>query len=123
MSNLQIPTRNELQETLQRIQHYVHKIPVLCSRLINEIAGAELYFKYENFQKIGAFKFRGAINAVLQLNDEERKNGVAPHSSGNHAQALALAAKMNNTRAYIVLPSSAPKMKSAAVADYGVEII
>ena len=73
MSNLQIPTRNELQETLQRIQHYVHKTPVLCSRLINEIAGAELYFKCENFQKIGAFKFRGAINAVLQLNDEERK--------------------------------------------------
>ena len=123
MSNSQIPTQTELQDSLNRIEPYVHKTPVLSSQLINNIAGAELYFKCENFQKVGAFKFRGAINAVLQLRDEERVNGVATHSSGNHAQALALAAKMNNTKAYIVMPTSAPKVKSAAVADYGAEII
>ena len=123
MSDSQIPTLIELQETMQRIKPYVHKTPVLTSRLINEIAGAELFFKCENFQKVGAFKFRGAINAILQLSEEEKAKGVATHSSGNHAQALALAAKMNNTKAYIVMPTSAPKVKSAAVADYGAEII
>ena len=123
MSNSQIPTQTELQDSLNRIAPYVHKTPVLSSQLINNIAGAELYFKCENFQKVGAFKFRGAINAVLQLRDEERVNGVATHSSGNHAQALALAAKMNNVKAYIVMPTSAPKVKSAAVEDYGAEII
>lgn len=123
MSDNQIPSLIELQESLLRIEPYVHKTPVLSSQLINEIAGAELFFKCENFQKVGAFKFRGAINAILQLSEEERSQGVATHSSGNHAQALALAAKMNNTKAYIVMPTSAPKVKSAAVADYGAEII
>lgn len=123
MSNLQIPTQTELQDSLKRIEPYVHKTPVLTSQLINNIAGSELFFKCENFQKVGAFKFRGAINAILQLSEEERAKGVATHSSGNHAQALALAAKMNNTRAYIVMPTSAPKVKSAAVANYGAEII
>jgi len=123
MNNLSIPTAAELSEAIRRIQPYVHKTPVLTSHLINEIAGAEIYFKCENFQKVGAFKFRGAINAVLQLSDEEKVNGVATHSSGNHAQALALAAKMNGVKAYIVMPTSAPKVKSAAVADYGAEII
>jgi threonine dehydratase len=123
MNNLSIPTAAELSEAFKRIQPYVHQTPVLTSHLINEILGAEIYFKCENFQKVGAFKFRGAINAVLQLSDEEKVNGVATHSSGNHAQALALAAKMNNVKAYIVMPTSAPKVKSAAVADYGAEII
>ena len=123
MSDNQIPSLIELQESLLRIEPYVHKTPVLSSQLINEIAGAELFFKCENFQKVGAFKFRGAINAILQLTEEERAKGVATHSSGNHAQALALAAKMNNTKAYIVMPTSAPKVKSEAVADYGAEII
>jgi threonine dehydratase len=123
MSAIQIPSLIELQESLLRIESFVHKTPVLSSQLINEIAGAELFFKCENFQKVGAFKFRGAINAILQLTEEERAKGVATHSSGNHAQALALAAKMNNTKAYIVMPTSAPKVKSAAVADYGAEII
>ncbi|RLD21861.1 MAG: threonine/serine dehydratase, partial [Bacteroidetes bacterium] len=112
MNNLSIPTAAELSEAIRRIQPYVHKTPVLTSHLINEIAGAEIYFKCENFQKVGAFKFRGAINAVLQLSDEEKVNGVATHSSGNHAQALALAAKMNDVKAYIVMPTSAPKVKS-----------
>jgi threonine dehydratase len=123
MSETQIPTLVELQESLLRITSYTHKTPVLTSQLINEIAGAELFFKCENFQKVGAFKFRGAINAILQLTEEERAKGVATHSSGNHAQALALAAKMNNIKAYIVMPTSAPEVKSAAVADYGAEII
>lgn len=123
MSSLLIPTHEELQEGLQRIQPYVHKTPVLSSQLINNIAGTEILFKCENFQKVGAFKFRGAINAILQLAEEDKAQGVATHSSGNHAQALALAAKMINTKAYIVMPTSAPKVKSAAVADYGAEII
>ena len=123
MSDSKIPALSELQETLLRIKPYIHNTPVLSSQLINEIARADLLFKCENFQKVGAFKFRGAINAILQLSEEERAKGVATHSSGNHAQALALAAKMNNTKAYIVMPTSAPKVKSAAVADYGAEII
>ena len=123
MSSSPIPLEAELREALDRIGPYVHETPVLTSTLINEIAEAELFFKCENFQKIGAFKFRGAINAVLQLTEEEKVNGVATHSSGNHAQALALAAKMNNVKAYIVMPTSAPKVKSDAVADYGAEII
>ena len=123
MSDLQIPGQKELQEALQRIRPFAHKTPVLTSHLLDKISGAELFFKCENFQKVGAFKFRGAINAVLQLSEEERVDGVATHSSGNHAQALALAAKMNNTKAYIVMPTSAPKVKSAAVSDYGAEII
>ena len=123
MSNLPIPSLPELELALKLVKPYIHHTPVLSSQLLNKIAGAELYFKCENFQKVGAFKFRGAINAVLQLSDKERANGVATHSSGNHAQALALAAKMNNTKAYIVMPTSAPKVKSAAVADYGAEII
>ena len=123
MSKTQIPTLDELKEARERVRPFVHKTPVLSSQLINKIIGAELFFKCENFQKVGAFKFRGAINAVLQLNESDRVKGVATHSSGNHAQALALAAKMNNTKAYIVMPTSAPKVKSAAVADYGAEII
>ncbi|MEN8250086.1 MAG: pyridoxal-phosphate dependent enzyme [Bacteroidota bacterium] len=121
--SLQIPTRQELSYTLVRIRPYVHQTPVLTSQLLNNIAGCELYFKCENFQKVGAFKFRGATNAVLQLSDEEKKQGVATHSSGNHAQALALAAKTQGIKAYIVMPTSAPKVKSDAVADYGAEII
>ena len=123
MHKLPVPTPSELEETLKRIEPYVHETPVLTSHLINKISAAEIFFKCENFQKVGAFKFRGAINAVLQLTEEEKAKGVATHSSGNHAQALALAAKMNNVKAFIVMPTSAPKVKSAAVADYGAEII
>jgi len=123
MENLPIPTYDELTATHKLIKPYIHKTPVLTSTLLNKIAGCELFFKCENFQKVGAFKFRGAINAVLQLTNEEKAKGVATHSSGNHAQALALAAKMNNVQAFIVMPTSAPKVKSDAVRDYGAEII
>jgi threonine dehydratase len=123
MEHLRIPTQEELKTARKTIKPYVHQTPVLSSSLINKLVGADLYFKCENFQKVGAFKFRGAINAILQLTEEGKAYGVATHSSGNHAQALALAAKMNNTKAYIVMPTTAPKVKSDAVRDYGAEII
>jgi threonine dehydratase len=113
----------DIQEAHNRISTYIHKTPVLSSQSINEMAGCEVFFKCENLQKIGAFKFRGATNALLSLSEEELKKGVATHSSGNHAQALALAAKMLGTKAYIVMPTSAPKVKKAAVLGYGAEVI
>jgi len=123
MTDFAFPTESELRSARDRISPFVHRTLVLHSMLINNIAGADLFFKCENFQKIGAFKFRGATNAILQLSDEEKANGVATHSSGNHAQALALAAKQNGAKAYIVMPKNAPKVKSNAVKDYGAQII
>jgi threonine dehydratase len=90
--------------------------------LLNEIFACELFFKCENFQKVGAFKFRGATNAVLLLSPDEKGRGVVTHSSGNHAAALALAARMNGVKAYIVMPETAPAVKKNAVAGYGAEI-
>lgn len=101
----------------------MHRTPVLTCSSLNEIAGAELYFKCENFQKVGAFKARGGMNAVLSLTAEERANGVATHSSGNHAQAVALAARENNIPSYIVMPSNSAEVKKAAVRGYGAELI
>jgi threonine dehydratase len=94
----------------------------LSSQSINQIVGAELFFKCENFQKVGAFKFRGACNSVLTLTPEDAKNGVCTHSSGNHAAALALAARMRGIPAYIVMPENAPEIKKIAVAGYGAHI-
>ena len=102
-----------------RIDHMIHRTPVLHSSAINEMAGCELFFKCENFQKVGAFKARGAANAVLKMSDKDRANGVATHSSGNHAAALARAAKVANIPAYIVMPSNAPAVKKQAVEGYG----
>lgn len=93
------------------------------SRQLNELTGAKIYFKCENMQKVGAFKMRGAANAVFALKPEERQKGVATHSSGNHAQALALAARLAGIKAYIVMPRTAPTVKVAAVEGYGAEII
>jgi threonine dehydratase len=106
-----------------RIQDFVHRTPVLTSTLLNDYSGAELYFKCENFQKMGAFKIRGATNAVLQLNAAQKHKGVLTHSSGNFAQALALAARDQGIKAYIVMPENAPQVKVNAVRDYGAEII
>jgi threonine dehydratase len=100
----------------------VHRTPVLSSQAINQIAGAELHFKCENLQKVGAFKARGATNAVSSLDDESAEKGVATHSSGNHAAALSFAAANRGVRAHVVMPSSAPPVKKAAVAGYGAEI-
>ena len=112
-----------LIKTYDRIKPYIHRTPVLSSHLINEIAGCEVLFKCENFQRMGAFKMRGAANAIMQLSDEQKQCGVITHSSGNFAQAVSLAARELGVKAYIVMPSSAPKVKKSAVAGYGGEIV
>jgi threonine dehydratase len=119
---MHLPSLSDIQSAHKRIKPFIHHTPVLTSRQLNKIFGCELYFKCENFQKVGAFKFRGATNAVLSLSDNEKKHGVVTHSSGNHAAALALAASMNGVKAYIVMPESAPVVKKNAVAGYGAEI-
>lgn len=119
---MNLPTFEDIQAAHGRIRPYVHRTPVLSSISINEIVGAELFFKCENLQKVGAFKFRGACNSVLSLTDEEAQNGVCTHSSGNHAAALALAARMRGIPAYIVMPENAPEIKKIAVAGYGAQI-
>ncbi len=113
----------DIRQAATRIAGRVHRTPVLTCTAIDDLAGASLFFKCENFQKVGAFKMRGATNAVLSLNDDEASRGVATHSSGNHAQALALAARMRGIPAFIVMPSNAPAVKRAAVEGYGAEII
>lgn len=113
------PHVSDIESSYQLIKPYIHKTPVLTSESVNAILGAELFLKCENFQKVGAFKFRGATNAVLRLTDDEAKYGVATHSSGNHAAALALAAKKRGIPAYIVMPDNAPSIKKKAVAGYG----
>lgn len=115
-------TKAQIIEARERIAPYIHITPVFTSMLLNRLAGCELFFKCENFQKAGAFKSRGAMNAILQLNDLQLKNGVCTHSSGNHAGALARAAAVLGVKAYIVMPSNAPLAKVEAVRSYGAEI-
>ena len=117
-----IPELNDVLAAGKRIERFINRTPVLHSGQLNRIFDAELYFKCENFQKVGAFKFRGATNAVLSLSSNEKKAGVVTHSSGNHAAALSLAARMNGLKAYIVMPENAPEVKKNAVAGYGSEI-
>ncbi len=117
-----IPTLEQIQQAHHRIRPFIHRTPVMSSKLINEMAGCSIYFKCENFQKIGAFKMRGASNAVLSLPPTAISRGVATHSSGNHAQALAKAAANVGCKAYIVMPESAPVVKVKAVREYGAEI-
>ncbi|MDO5968416.1 pyridoxal-phosphate dependent enzyme [Flavivirga aquimarina] len=111
------------QNTYHLIKPYIHRTPVLTSQSLNAICETEIFFKCENFQKTGAFKMRGAVNAILSLTDVQRSKGVVTHSSGNFAQALSLAAKNLNVKAYIVMPSNAPKVKKEAVKNYGGIII
>ncbi|HET6769817.1 MAG TPA: pyridoxal-phosphate dependent enzyme [Chitinophagaceae bacterium] len=115
-------TEQHIEEAHERIKPFIHKTPVLTSRTLNNISGVEIFFKCENFQKIGAFKIRGGMNAVLSLAPEERKKGIATHSSGNHAQAIAYAAREVGTKAYIVMPNNSPNVKVDAVKGYGAEI-
>jgi threonine dehydratase len=115
-------TRQHIEQAHERIRPFIHETPVLTSKTLNAISGAELFFKCENFQKIGAFKIRGGMNAVLSLPVEKRKKGIATHSSGNHAQAIALAAKEVGTKAFIVMPDNSPQVKVDAVRGYGAEI-
>ena len=119
---LLLPTFSDIEKAHDRIRPLIHHTPVLTSKSINQIIGAELFFKCENLQKVGAFKFRGACNSVFSLTPEEAQNGVCTHSSGNHAAALALAARMRNIPAYIVMPENAPEIKKKAVAGYGAQI-
>ena len=116
-------SKNELLGAKQKLEKYIHRTPVLQSRLINEIAGAQLFFKCENFQKVGAFKMRGAMHKLLCLSDKEKSFGVVTHSSGNFGQALALSAQLLNISATVIMPSNAPQVKKDAVAGYGAQII
>lgn len=115
--------KSALIECHNRIKPYIHNTPVMKSRLINEMTGSDIHFKCDNFQKMGAFKMRGAVNAILQLPESERKKGVVTHSSGNFAQALSLAAKGIGINAYIVMPSTATEIKKTAVKVYDGKLI
>jgi len=119
---MNLPSLSDIQSAHSRIRPFIHFTPVMSSQQLNKLFDCELFFKCENFQKVGAFKFRGATNAVLSLTDEEKRKGVVTHSSGNHAAALALAARMNGVKANIVMPDNAPVVKKNAVAGYGAEI-
>ncbi len=114
--------RHSIEQAHERIKPYIHRTPVLTSKSIDEVTGCHVYLKCENFQKIGAFKARGAMNAALVLDEEERAKGLATHSSGNHAQALARAAKILGVKSYIVMPRTAPEIKKRGVRGYGGEI-
>jgi len=111
--------KEDIIKASKRIKPYIHLTPIITSQTINKITGADLFFKCENFQKMGAFKMRGATYAILQLSTEQRQKGVVTHSSGNFAQALALAAQNLGIKAYIVMPGNTPEVKKNAVKDYG----
>jgi threonine dehydratase len=119
---MDIPIFKDIEQAHLIVQKYAHRTPVLTSLSINKIVGGNLFFKCENLQKVGAFKFRGACNAVFSLTEEDAQKGVATHSSGNHAAALALAARMRGIAAHIVMPSNSPEIKKKAVAGYGANI-
>lgn len=116
-------TFEKIKEAAARINAHIHRTPVVTSRLLNERAGCEVFFKCENLQRAGAFKIRGATNKILSLSDEEKRRGVAAFSSGNHAQAVALASREAGVSAVIAMPDDAPKAKVAATRAYGAEII
>ena len=115
-------TKASIEAAAIRIAPYIHNTPIMTCKSINALYGLDLYFKCENFQKIGAFKIRGGMNASLQLTEAQLEKGVATHSSGNHAQALAFASKMLGIKAYIVMPESSPQVKVNAVRGYGAEV-
>lgn len=116
-------TLDDVRRAAQRIAPFAHRTPLMTSGYFDRRLGAHCYFKCENFQKVGAFKFRGATNAVCLLSDEQASRGVVTHSSGNHAQALAAAAQTRGIAATIVMPRGAPAVKRAAVVGYGAEIV
>lgn len=118
-----LPQYADVEDAARRIAAFAHRTPVFTSSHFNSITGGSIYFKCENFQKVGAFKFRGACNAVGKLSKEQGNKGIVTHSSGNHAQAVALAANINGYKATIVMPENAPKVKVKAVRDYGADIV
>jgi threonine dehydratase len=113
----------DIRNAAKRIEPYARKTPIETCSMLDELAGRSIYLKCENLQKVGAFKFRGACNAVMGLDDAEAARGVVTHSSGNHAQALALAARTRGIPATIVMPSDAPRVKRAAVEGYGATVV
>jgi len=112
-----------IKAAVKRLENVANRTPVFTSRTLNEIAGAELFLKCENFQRVGAFKFRGAYNAISQLSDDEKKRGVITYSSGNHAQAVGLVGKILNLKTIIVMPYNAPVIKRQATEGYGAEVV
>src|SRR5687768_15463686 len=116
-------TFNDILQARERIKHVVHRTPVVTSRTFDGQAGCRAFFKCENLQRAGAFKFRGAYNKIASLTEEARKRGILAFSSGNHAQAVALAAKLHKIHAAVVMPHDAPAMKVAATREYGAEVI
>ncbi|MDW3208446.1 MAG: pyridoxal-phosphate dependent enzyme [Reichenbachiella sp.] len=119
---MEIPSLSDIKRAHTRITKYIVRTPIITSQTINEMVGGEVFFKCENFQKVGAFKMRGASNIIMSYRPEERVNGFVTHSSGNHAQAVALASKVAGAKAYIVMPENAPQVKKDAVKEYGAEI-
>mgnify|MGYP001122061533 FL=1 len=116
-------SKNTIEKAASVLEGQIHRTPVLTSSALNDLTGAQLFFKCENFQKIGAFKARGATYAASTLNEEERSSGFCTHSSGNHGQAVAWAAQQYGVPAFIVMPSNAPEVKKRAVRGYGAEVI
>ncbi len=114
-----LPTKEHLQNALATVKPHTHRTPVLQSSQLNQMSGADLYFKCENFQKMGAFKMRGALCKIASLSTAEQQNGVVTHSSGNFGQAVALAARNLGITAYVVMPENAPRVKIEAVKGYG----
>ncbi|MEO7129431.1 MAG: pyridoxal-phosphate dependent enzyme, partial [Rhodoferax sp.] len=123
MSPLQLPTYDDVAAAALRLDGHAHRTPVLRSRTADALLGAKLFFKCENFQRMGAFKFRGAFNALSQFTPAQRKTGVLAFSSGNHAQAIALSARILDMQAAILMPLDAPAAKLAATRGYGAEVI
>jgi threonine dehydratase len=117
------PTLADVRAAAERIRPHAHRTPVLTCRAIDAMAGARVFFKCENFQKVGAFKFRGATNAVFSLAEAQAGRGVLTHSSGNHGAALALAAHLRGIPATVVVPGNAPPVKRAAIEGYGARIV
>ena len=119
---MSIPSKTEIQEAKRQIGEFIHETPVLTSQSIDSLLGSRLFFKCDNFQKGGSYKIRGATNAILSMDENNRLKGVATHSSGNFAQALSIAARSINVPAYIVMPENAPRVKIEAVKAYGGQI-
>lgn len=114
---------DQIQAAAQRLRGYAHRTPVMTSRALNDRCGAEVLLKCENFQRVGAFKFRGAFNVISRLSEAEKARGVITYSSGNHAQAVALACRILGVRAVVVMPDNAPAIKRAATEGYGAQVI
>jgi len=123
MATAALPTYEDVSDAHERLRNVAHRTPVFTSRFFDERVGAECFFKCENFQRIGAFKFRGAYNAISRLSDDEKSRGVVAYSSGNHAQAVALASRLLGVEAVIVMPSDAPRLKRAATEGHGAEVV